>query len=388
MADKRDYYEVLGIDKSADEASIKKAYRTLAKKYHPDMNPGDKEAEQKFKEVNEAYAVLSDPDKKAKYDQYGFAGVDPQAGFGEGGFGGFGNFSGGGFDGGDIFGDIFSSFFGGASGGSSSSRANGPARGGDILQRITISFEEAAFGCKKDISFGRVEKCPECDSTGAKKGSKVDTCPTCHGTGQVRVTQRTPLGMFQTTKTCDDCHGTGKKISDPCTYCRGKGYVKVTKKLEVTIPAGIDDGQKIAIRSQGDTGRNGGPSGDLIVQVSVRPHPIFERDGYNIYCEVPITFAEAALGGEIQIPTLEGKETYNLPEGTQNGTQFTLRGKGIQYVNSKSRGDLIFAVNIETPKGLTETQKDLLRKFSESLGEKNNTKRESFLRNLKKMFNK
>ena len=387
MADKRDYYEVLGIDKSADEATIKKAYRTLAKKYHPDMNPGDKEAEQKFKEVNEAYAVLSDADKKAKYDQYGFAGVDPQAGFGEGGFGGFGNFSGG-FDGGDIFGDIFSSFFGGSSGGSSSSRANGPARGGDILQRVTISFEEAAFGCKKDINFGRVEKCPECDATGAKKGSKVDTCPTCHGTGQIRVSQRTPLGMFQTTKTCDDCHGTGKKISEPCTYCRGKGYVKVTKKLEVTIPAGIDDGQKIAIRSQGDTGRNGGPSGDLIVQVSVRPHPIFERDGYNIYCEVPITFAEAALGGDIQIPTLEGKETYTLPEGTQNGTQFTLRGKGIQYVNSKSRGDLIFAVNIETPKGLTETQKDLLRKFSESLGEKNNTKRESFLKNLKKMFNK
>lgn len=389
MADKRDYYEVLGVDKSADDAAIKKAYRALAKKYHPDMNPGDAEAEQKFKEVNEAYAVLSDPDKKAKYDQYGFAGVDPQAGFGEGGFGGFGGFGGAGFDGGDIFGDIFSSFFGGASGqGTSGGRANSPMRGGDILQRITISFEEAAFGCKKDISYGRVEKCPECDATGAKKGSKVESCPTCHGTGQVRVSQRTPLGMFQTTKTCDDCHGTGKKISEPCTYCKGKGYVKVTKKIEVTIPAGIDDGQKVAIRSQGDTGRNGGPSGDLIIQVSVRPHAIFERDGYNIYCEVPITFAEATLGGDIEIPTLEGKETYNIPEGTQNGTQFTLRGKGIPYVSSKTRGDLIFAVNIETPKGLTETQKDLLRKFSESLGEKNNTKRESFLKNLKKMFNK
>lgn len=386
MAEQRDLYEVLGLQKGASDDEIKKAYRKLAKKYHPDLNPGDKEAEQKFKEVNEAYAVLSDPDKKSKYDQYGFAGVDPQAGFGDGGFGGFGNF-GGGFDGGDIFGDIFSSFFGGASG-QSSSRANSAARGGDILQRITLSFEEAAFGCKKDISFGRVEKCPECDATGAKKGSKIDTCQTCHGTGQVRVSQRTPLGMFQTTKTCDDCHGTGKKIAEPCTYCRGKGYVKVTKKLEVTIPAGIDDGQKIAIRSQGDTGRNGGPSGDLIVQVSVRPHPIFERDGYNIYCEVPITFAEAALGGDIEIPTLEGKETFNIPEGTQNGTQFTLRGKGIPYVNSKTRGDLIFAVNIETPKGLTESQKDLLRKFSESLGEKNNTKRESFLKNLKKMFNK
>ncbi|MBQ8249827.1 MAG: molecular chaperone DnaJ [Clostridia bacterium] len=379
MADKRDYYEVLGLDKSADEATIKKAYRQLAKKYHPDMNPGDAEAEKNFKEVNEAYAVLSDPEKKSRYDQFGHAGVDGQGGF-EGGFGGFG-----GFDASDIFGDIFGSFFGGGSGASHSARRNGPMRGGDILQRVTISFEEAAFGCKKEISYGRVEKCPECEGSGAKKGTTVDTCTTCHGTGTVRVQQRTMLGMMQTTRACEDCGGTGKKIKEPCTYCKGKGYVKNTKKLEVTIPAGIDDGQKVAIRSQGDSGRNGGSAGDLIIAVSVRPHPIFERDGYNIYCEVPITYAEAALGAQIEIPTLEGKETYNIPEGTQHGTQFTLRGRGIPYVNSKSRGDLIFAVAIETPRGLTEEQKNLLRKFADSLGEKNNTKKSGF---IKKLFNK
>ena len=382
MADKRDYYEVLGLDKSADEAAIKKAYRTLAKKYHPDMNPGDAEAEKKFKEVNEAYAVLSDPEKKSKYDQFGFAGVDPQAGFGDGGFGGAGF---GGFDAGDIFGDIFGSFFGGGMGGQSSARRNGPMRGGDILQRVTISFEEAAFGCKKEVSYGRVEKCGECDGSGAKKGTTVETCPTCHGTGQVRVQQRTMLGMMQTTHACEDCGGTGKKIKEPCTNCRGKGYVKLTKKLEVNIPAGIDDGQKVAIRTQGDAGRNGGSPGDLIIAVSVRPHPIFEREGYNIYCEVPITFAEAALGGKIDVPTLEGKEAFDIPEGTQHGDQFTLRGKGIPKVGSTSRGDLIFAVSVETPRGLSAAQKDLLRKFADSLGEKNNTKRSSF---IKKLFNK
>ena len=379
MADKRDYYEVLGLDKSADEAAIKKAYRSLAKKYHPDMNPGDAEAEKNFKEVNEAYAVLSDPEKKSRYDQFGHAGVDGQGGF-EGGVGGFG----GGFDASDIFGDIFGSFFGGGSGGTQS-RRNGPVRGGDILQRVTISFEEAAFGCKKEINYGRVEKCPECEGSGAKKGTTVDTCSTCRGTGTVRVQQRTMLGMMQTTRPCEDCGGTGKKIKEPCGYCKGKGYVKNSKKIEVTIPAGIDDGQKVAIRTQGDCGRNGGPAGDLIIAVSVRPHPIFERDGYNIYCEVPITFAEAALGAEIEIPTLEGKETYSIPEGTQHGTRFTLKGRGIPYVNSKSRGDLVFAVSIETPRGLTESQKELLRKFAESLGEKNNTKKSGF---IKKLFNK
>ena len=311
--------------------------------------------------------------------------MDGNAGVGDGGFGGFGGFGGGagGFDGSDIFGDIFSSFFGGASGGASSSssaRRTGPARGGDILQRVTISFEEAAFGCKKDVSFDRIEKCPDCGATGAAKGSTTETCSACHGTGTVRVSQRTPLGMFQSTRPCDACGGTGKIIKNPCPNCRGKGYIKITKKLEITIPAGIDDGQKVAIRGQGDAGRNGGPNGDLIIAVTVRPHAIFERDGYNIYCEVPITFAEAALGAEIQIPTLEGQMSYQIPEGTQNGTSFTVRGKGIPMVNSKNRGDLIFSVSIETPRNLTESQKDLLRKFAESLGEKNNSKKDSFFK--------
>ncbi len=374
MAEKRDYYEVLGIDKNADEATIKKAYRSLAKKYHPDLNPGDKEAELHFKEVNEAYDVLSDEDKKSKYDRFGFAGVDPNA---QGGFGsGFG-----GFDTGDIFGDIFSNFFGGGAS-SSSARRNSPIRGNDILQHITISFEEAAFGCKKEISYGRIEKCPECNATGAKKGSSVETCHICHGTGQVKSAQRTPLGMFSTTRPCDACGGSGKIIKEPCTYCHGKAYVKNTKKLEVSIPAGIDNDQRVVIRMQGDEGRNGGPAGDLVIEVSVRPHAIFERSGYNIYCEVPVTFAEATLGAEIQIPTLEGNEIYNIPEGTQSGTSFTLRGKGIQYVNSKSKGNLIFTVNIETPKGLNSEQKNLLRQFADSLGEKNNTKKTSWLKKL------
>lgn len=380
MADKRDYYEVLGLSKSADEGAIKKAYRSLAKKYHPDMNPGNAEAEKNFKEVNEAYAVLSDPEKKARYDQYGHAGVDPQAGF-DGGFGG-------GFDASDIFGDIFGSFFGGGGGFGSSqgARRNGPMRGADIHQRVTVSFEEAAFGCKKDVSYGRVEKCPECEGSGAKKGTTVDTCQSCHGTGQVRVQQRTMLGMMQTTRTCEDCGGSGKKIKDPCGYCKGKGYVKNSKKFEISIPAGIDDGERVAARRQGDAGRNGGEAGDLIVTVIVRPHPIFERNGYNIYCEVPITFAEAALGAELQIPTLEGKETYTIPEGTQHGTRFVMKGKGIPYVNNnKVRGDLIFTVSIETPKGLSDSQKSLLRQFAESLGEKNNAKKNSF---IKKLFNK
>ncbi len=375
---KRDYYEVLGVQKGASEDEIKKAYRSLAKKYHPDMNPGDKEAEVKFKEVNEAYAVLSDSEKRSKYDRFGHAAFDPASGGGSG-FGGFGGFGGADFD----FGDIFSSFFGG--GGSSRNRQNMAIDGDDVAARVSISFEEAAFGCKKEISYGRVEKCAECDGSGAKKGTTVETCSTCRGTGQVRVQQRTMMGVFQTTRACEDCGGTGKKIKEPCTNCRGKGYVKLTKKLEVNIPAGIDDGQKVAIRTQGDAGRNGGTSGDLIIAVSVRPHPIFERSGYNIYCEVPITFAEAALGATIEIPTLEDKETYNIPEGTQHGDQFTLRGKGIPVVNSQSRGDLIFTVVIETPRRLNESQKELLRKFADSLGEKNNTKKSSF---IKKLFNK
>ena len=370
---KRDYYEVLGIQKGAGEAEIKKAYRSLAKKYHPDVNPGDAEAEVKFKEINEAYAILSDPEKKARYDQYGHEGIDPSAGFG--GYGDFGGF--GGFD----FSDIFSSFFGG-SGGGGGSRRNAPTRGEDLQYRLAISFEEAAFGCKKEISYNRIEKCPECGSTGAEKGTSPEVCKECGGTGQVRVTQRTALGMFQTTKTCDHCHGTGKIIKNPCKNCSGKGYVKVTKKLEVSIPAGIDDGERVGLPGQGNSGRNNGPTGDLIILVSVRPHPIFERDGYNLYCEVPLTFAEAALGAEISVPTLEGQVKYTIPEGTQSGTTFTLRGKGIQAIRSTRKGDLIFRVVVEIPKNMNETQKDLLRKFADSCGDTNYAKKTSFFKKI------
>ena len=381
MADnKRDYYEVLGIDKSADEQTIKKAYRKLAKQHHPDVNPDDPKAEEKFKEINEAYEVLSDPDKKSRYDQYGHAGVDPN--MGGGGFGGFGDF-GGGFGGFD-FGDIFGSFFGGG-GGQSSARRNMPQQGEDLRAHITISFEEAAFGCKKEISYNRVELCDECKGSGAQKGTSAETCKTCGGSGQVRVTQRTPLGMFQTTKTCETCGGRGKTIKNPCTNCRGTGYVRIKKTLDVTIPAGIDDGQRVILQGQGNAGRNGGGYGDLYVSVSVRPHHVFERDGYNIYCDVPITFVEAALGAERDIPTLEGKVKYTIPEGTQTDTRFTLRGKGIQIPRSKNKGDLIFRVIVEVPKGLSGTQKDALKKFAELCGNSNYSKKESF---MKKIFGK
>ncbi|MBE6661958.1 MAG: molecular chaperone DnaJ [Ruminococcaceae bacterium] len=377
MADKRDYYEVLGIDKSADDAAIKKAYRVLAKKYHPDMNPNDKEAEAKFKEVNEAYAVLSDSQKKAQYDQFGHAAFE-QGGGGAGGFGGFGGFG----DFGDL-GDIFGSFFGGGFGGSSSARRNAPQRGEDVGASVTVSFEEAAFGVKRDISYNRVQKCPDCSGSGASKGTSPETCSACGGSGQRRVTQRMGGMQFQSTVVCDSCRGKGKIIKDPCTNCRGTGYIRVTKKLEVSIPAGIDDGERIALRGQGCDGRNGGPAGDLIITVRVKRHNVFERDGYHIYCEVPVTISEATLGAEITVPTLEGNEKYTIPEGTQNGTQFTLKGKGIPYVNSSGRrGDLIFAVNVEVPKGLSEKQKDLLREFAAACGENNYGKKTGFFKKL------
>lgn len=381
MADKRDYYEVLGVDKGADDATLKKAYRTLAKKYHPDMNPDNAEAEAKFKEVNEAYEVLSDSEKRAKYDQFGHAAFDPSAGggYGGGGFGGFGDFG----DIGDIFGSFFGGGFGGFGGGSQQ-RRNGPVRGDDISVRVTISFEEAAFGVKKDITYNRIQKCDTCKGSGAAEGTHPETCSACGGSGQRRVTQRIGGMAFQSTTTCDKCRGTGKIIKDPCTNCRGTGYVKISKKLGVTIPAGIDDGERIALRGQGSEGRNGGPAGDLIIVVNVRPHAMFERSGNNIYCEIPITVAEATLGAEIEVPTLEGDVKYTIPEGTQPGTTFTLRQKGIPYVNnSNRRGDLIFAVNVEIPKGLSEKQKDHMRAFAESCGNSNYTKKSGF---FKKFF--
>ena len=382
MAEKRDYYEVLGLSKSAGESEIKKAYRTLAKKYHPDMNPGDAEAEAKFKEINEAYAVLSDADKKAKYDQFGHAAFDPSMGGGDGGFGGFG----GGFgDFGDL-GDIFGSFFGGGFGGSSSQRRNAPTRGEDIGVRVTVSFEEAAFGVKKDVSFHRIQKCDDCGGSGAQKGTKVETCTVCGGSGQKRITQRIGGMAFQSTATCDACRGTGKIIKTPCNGCKGTGYVKVNKKLSVTIPAGIDDGERIALRGQGCDGRNGGPTGDLILTVLVKRHAFFERDGYNLYCEIPITVTEATLGAEIDVPTLEGNQKFTIPEGTQPGTSFTLRQKGIPYVNNAGRrGDLIFTVAVEIPRSLSEKQKEHMRAFADSCKETNYTKKSGF---FKRIFDK
>ncbi len=378
MADKRDYYEVLGVDKSASDDDIKKSYRKLAKKYHPDMNPGDKEAEEKFKEVNEAYAVLSDPDKKSKYDQYGHAAFDPSmggSGFGGGDFGGF------------DFGDIFSSMFGGGFGGfggGGSSRRNGPVRGDDLQYRLTITFEEAAFGCKKDITYARVEKCSDCGGNGAAKGTSPETCPTCNGRGQVNTTQRTPFGVFQSTQACDNCRGTGKIVKTPCKNCNGKGYVRLQKSITVTIPAGIDNGETLRVSGKGNDGRNGGGAGDLYVSISVRPHQIFERDGTNIYCELPITFVEAALGAEIDVPTLTDSVKFTIPEGTQTGTRFTVRGGGIVSPRNGRKGDLIFEVTVEVPKNLNDKQKEILRSFAEESGQKNYQKKQSFFKKNKK----
>ena len=374
---KRDYYEVLGVQKNAGEDEIKKAYRSLAKKYHPDMNPGDKEAEVKFKEVNEAYAVLSDSEKRSKYDRFGHDAFDPSAG-GGGGFGGFGGMD---FD----FGDIFSSFFGGGGGGGRS-RANMPVEGDDVATRVSVSFDEAAFGCKKEVNFARVESCPDCVGTGAEKGTSPETCGECHGTGRVTVRQQTMLGYMQTQRACSKCGGKGKIIKSPCKNCNGKGRIKINKKLEVNIPAGIDDGQNIILRGQGCAGINGGPSGDLIIEVRVLEDKIFEREGNNIYCEVPITFAEATLGADVDFPTLGGgSEKFKIPEGTQSGTAFTLRGKGIPDINTKRKGDLIVTVAVETPKNLNAKQKELLTAFADSLGDNNASKKQSF---FKKLFNK
>ena len=364
MADKRDYYEVLGVSKTASDDEIKKAYRKKAKEYHPDLHPGDKEAEDKFKEANEAYEVLSDPDKKSKYDRFGHAGVDPNYGAG-GPSGGFG----GGFGGMDFdLGDIFGSFFGGGFGGGRQANPNAPRRGSDTQARITLSFEEAAKGCKKKVEFHRVEICSECHGSGAAAGTSPETCPECHGRGQVNVQQRTPFGVIQTSKSCSRCGGNGKIIKTPCSKCHGKGAINKKVAIDVDVPAGIDDRQVLNVSGQGNSGANGGPSGNLHVTVFVRPHPFFERDGYDVWCEVTISFAQAALGDTIEVPTLDGKVRFDIPAGTQPGNVTRLKGRGIQSVNGRGKGDQFVRVVVNVPKNLTARQKEVLREFDAEFG--------------------
>ena len=374
MAEKRDYYEVLGIQKGASEDEIKKAYKKLARKYHPDMNPGDKEAEEKFKEVNEANEVLSDPEKKARYDQFGFAGVDPNYGAGAGG-GAYG----GGFDFGDL-GDIFGSFFGGGFGGGQRRNPNAPQRGESIRASVSVSFTEAAFGCEKSVTLERSEQCPTCKGNGCAPGTTPEICPDCHGTGTVQTRRQTPRGVFASNGPCRKCGGTGRLIHQPCPDCRGTGAVRKRKTIKVNIPAGIDHGQTISLRGQGNAGRNGGPAGDLLITVMVQPHELFRRDGVDVFCEAPITFAQAVLGAELEIPTIDGKVKYSIPEGTQTGTVFRLKGKGIPVLNGRGRGDQYVTVTIETPRNLNKEQKEALRRFSETLGESNYEKRKSFFK--------
>lgn len=384
MAEKRDYYEVLGIAKGASDDELKSAYRKKAKKYHPDLNPGDKEAEEKFKEVNEAYEILSDKEKRARYDQFGFAGVDPSYGAGQGGYGG--GFGGGfgGVDLGDIFGDLFGGGFGGFGG--ARVNPNAPRKGRDVRISVGISFMEAVHGCKKTVTITRQETCPECGGSGAAKGTSPETCPDCHGTGRVNVQQRTPFGVIQSQQPCSRCGGKGKIVKTPCSNCHGSGRVNVKKTLEVTIPAGIDDDQQLALRGMGDGGINGGPNGDLIVIVTVRPDPIFQRDGYDVYVTVPITFSQAVMGAEVIVPTVDGKVQYTVPEGTQSGTTFRLRGKGIPYVGGKGRGDQYVKVNVEIPKKLTKTQREALKAFEDTLKDDNYEQRKGFFKKLKDMF--
>ncbi len=382
---KRDYYEVLGVDKSVGDDELKKAYRKAAKKYHPDLHPGDAEAEKSFKEVNEAYEVLSDKQKRARYDQFGHAGVDPNFGAGGGGYGGY---SGGGFDFGDLgdLGDLFGSFFGGGFSGRGRNNPNAPRRGSDTAASITISFMEAAKGCKKTVKATRIATCEECGGSGAEKGTTAKTCGQCNGSGQVIGTQRTPFGVMQTQQVCPNCKGSGKIIEKPCKACSGKGRRRVTVEKVIDIPAGIDDNQRITLRGGGDAGVNGGPAGDLYITVSVRPHPIFMREGYDIFCEIPITFTQAALGGEIIVPTLDGKVKFNIHEGTQPGDEFKLKGKGVKRLNYSGNGDQYVKVVVEVPKDLSKAQKEKLKEFDKAMGENNYNKRKSFFSKVKDLF--
>ena len=367
---KRDYYEVLGVGKDATDAEIKSAYRKKAKECHPDLHPDDKQAEERFKELNEANEVLSDPQKRQQYDQFGFDGpnMGGAGGFDFNGFGGMGGFE-----------DIFSSFFGGGMGGA---RRNGPVQGNDVQHRITISFEEAAFGCEKSVDFFRYENCDTCSGSGAKPGTQPQTCPTCKGSGQVR----TGGGFMVTVRTCPTCGGEGKIIKEKCSSCSGTGRVRRKRTLKVRIPAGIQDGVSLVKRGEGEPGQRGGPAGDLYITVSIRPHKVFKRDGSNILLEMPITFTQAALGAEIDVPTLEKPVKQKIPEGTQTGTQFRIKGQGFPSLKNGIKGDLIVTVNVEVPRKLNEKQKELLRQLDESMGGKEYEGRRSFMDKIKDFF--
>ena len=379
--EKRDYYEVLGVQKNASADEIKKAYRKTAKQYHPDLNPNDKVAEEKFKECNEAYEVLSDPDKKARYDQFGFAGVDPSYGAGQGG--GFGG--GFGFDGDIDLGDIFSSFFGGGFGGGFGGRnPNAPQRGRDIQVTLSLTFEEAAKGCKKTVDVSRVENCSDCGGTGAAKGTTAKTCPQCGGRGVVNVQSRTAFGVMNTQRPCSNCNGSGKIIETPCQKCGGKGKVRRKSKVEVNIPAGIDNNQIVNMRGYGDTGFNGGPAGDLKIVISIKRHKDFERDGFNVWYNKHVSIVEATLGAELQVPTLDGDVKYNMPAGTQPNEVFKLSGKGITRLNPFGRGDQFVRIIVDIPKGLTEEQKEILKAFDENYSAPKDSKKDGFFDKFKK----
>lgn len=387
MADKRDYYEVLGVDRGADDATLKKAYRKLAKKYHPDMNPGDKDAEQKFKEATEAYGILSDPEKRKAYDQFGHAAFENGGAGGTGGFGGFGGFDFNGGDMGDIFGDIFGDLFGG---GRSRRTNNGPMKGANLRAVVHITFQEAVFGCEKELELTLKDTCKTCNGTGAKPGTSPETCSKCNGTGQVVYTQQSMFGMVRNVQTCPECNGTGKVIKEKCTDCRGTGFTSSRKKIQVSIPGGIDDGQSIRIREKGEPGTNGGPRGDLLVEVQVSRHPIFQRQDMNIFSTAPITYAQAALGGTIRISTVDGDVEYEVKPGTQTDTKIRLKGKGVPSLRNKNvRGDHYVTLVVQVPTKLSESAKEALRAFDAACGNRpvaEKEKKKRFMDKLKETF--
>ncbi len=375
---KRDVYEILGLDRNTSQAEVKKAYRKMAMKYHPDRNPDDQTAAEKFKEANEAYEILSDPEKRKRYDQFGYEGVSGQ---GPGGFGGAGGF-GGGFE--DIFGDIFDMFGGG--GGFSSSRRRGPRKGADLKYEMTITFEEAVFGAEKTIKVNKMDTCDTCHGSGAEPGSDTKACPHCNGTGEVRFAQRTPLGQILNVRPCDHCHGEGKIVENPCKTCGGSGKTKKEKKLKVNIPAGVDNGSMVSLTGEGSPGDKGGPPGDLYVMFTVKPHSIFVREGQHIMCDIPITFVQAALGDTIDVPTLEGEVKHKIPEGTQSGTVFRMKGKGVPSPRGLGKGDQYVKVIVEVPKNLSDKQKELLKEFAAEGSDSSHEQRKSFFEKVKDAF--